>query len=92
MTAPGDRPLCNHRRCRVRFSAVHAPHAFSSNGVKFEHEIVIPPKRTAMCLFVDDDGDGVHAVPSEGNDEVSIKDGRDIEVGVSSEPSHAQGL
>lgn len=44
----------------------------SSNGVIFEREVVLPPKRTVMCLFAKgDDADGAEFVSAKGNDDVS---------------------
>lgn len=43
-----------------------------SNGVVFEREVVLPPKRTVMCLFAKgDDADAPEYVSSKGNEEVS---------------------
>lgn len=43
-----------------------------SNGVIFEREVVLPPRRTAMCLFADGGLDAVKAVPAKGNEEVKF--------------------
>ncbi|CAM9624294.1 unnamed protein product, partial [Sphacelaria rigidula] len=42
----------------------------ASNGVIFEHEVVLPPRRTTMCLFAkEDDADLAQFVSAKGNDQ-----------------------
>lgn len=43
-----------------------------SNGVIFDQEVVLPPKRTAMCLFADGGIDAAELVEATGNEEVRI--------------------
>lgn len=44
----------------------------SSNDMIFEREVVLPPKRTVVCLFAKgDDVDRAEFVAAKGNNEVS---------------------
>ncbi|CAM9742468.1 unnamed protein product, partial [Laminaria digitata] len=42
----------------------------ASNGVIFEQQVVLPPKRTAMCLFPEGGVEAVDLVKAAGNEEV----------------------
>lgn len=47
-----------------------------SNGVAFDWEVVIPPKRTAMCLFVE--GDGGDAVEFVEANNAEVREGEHV--------------
>lgn len=47
----------------------------SSNGVIFEQEVVLKPKRTVMCLFPDGGVDATEVVDAADNEEVCYVDG-----------------
>lgn len=46
-------------------------HGTIRNGVFFDQEVVLKPKRTAMCLFPEGGVDAVELVEAAGNEEVS---------------------
>lgn len=48
------------------------PSQCTSNGFIFEQQIVLPPKRTAMCIFPEGGIDAVDYVKAEDNKEVKI--------------------